>query len=166
MYKEEGAERCKDDCRKHVCAKECPERPKSYDSKEDTIEHIRQVGRNIEIMYSALVMRARRHDASKLEDPEKAIFDEFTPKLKGLTYGSEEYKETLAAMKPALDHHYANNRHHPEHHDGTLNGMTLLDVIEMFCDWCAATFRHADGNIEESIEKNQHRFGYSDDIKN
>ena len=32
-----------------------------------------------------------------------------------LTYGSDEYKACLTEMKPALDHHYAANRHHPEH---------------------------------------------------
>jgi len=38
-----------------------------------------------------------------------------TPKLAGSTYGSEEYKAFLGQMKPALDHHYAVNDHHPEH---------------------------------------------------
>ncbi len=55
------------------------------------------------------------HDRSKTESPEVECFDEYTPKLKGATYGSDEYKQWLAEMKPALDHHYAANRHHPEH---------------------------------------------------
>jgi hypothetical protein len=32
-------------------------------------------------------------------------------------------------------------------------------------DWKAATLRHADGDILKSIEINQKRFGYSDDLK-
>ena len=71
----------------------------------------------------------------------------------------------LAAMKPALDHHYAANSHHPEHYEKGILGMSLLDLIEMLCDWKAATHRHKDGDIRRSIEINQQRFGYSDSLK-
>ena len=43
--------------------------------------------------------------------------------------------------------------------------MNLLDVIEMLCDWLAATHRHAYGDIRKSIEINQKRFKYSDELK-
>lgn len=42
------------------------------------------------------------------------MFTRFTPRLKGMTYGSPEYKQCLAEMGPGLRHHYAANRHHPE----------------------------------------------------
>jgi hypothetical protein len=35
----------------------------------------------------------------------------------------------------------------------------------MICDWLAAVKRHKDGDIFRSIEVNQERFGYSDEIK-
>jgi hypothetical protein len=35
----------------------------------------------------------------------------------------------------------------------------------MLCDWRAAALRHADGDIWKSIEINQKRFGYSDELK-
>jgi hypothetical protein len=66
------------------------------------------------------------------------MFDTFTPKLKELIFGSDEYKAALVDMGEALKHHYANNRHHPEHYENGINGMTLIDVIEMVCDWMAA----------------------------
>jgi hypothetical protein len=34
--------------------------------------------------------------------------------MKDIEYGSEEYKSNLAAIRPVIQHHYANNRHHPE----------------------------------------------------
>ena len=37
--------------------------------------------------------------------------------------------------------------------------MDLVDVVEMFCDWTAATKRHNDGDIFRSIELNEKRFG-------
>lgn len=44
--------------------------------------------------------------------------------------------------------------------------MNLVDLIEMLCDWVAATKRHEDGDILKSLEINQKRFGYSDEFKN
>ena len=85
-----------------------------YDSSIDTKAHINLVYRELTGMAELLRKRAIYHDASKLESPEKEIFDEVTPRLKGLTYGSKEYKESLSDMGPALLHHYENNMHHPE----------------------------------------------------
>jgi hypothetical protein len=92
------------------------------------------------------------------------MYDEFTPKLRDSTYGSDEYKGFLKDMGAALQHHYANNSHHPEHYPNGINGMSLLDVIEMLADWKAATSRHADGDIQKSLEINKARFGISDQL--
>lgn len=42
--------------------------------------------------------------------------------------------------------------------------MNLLDIIEMFCDWKAATMRHNDGNLEKSIQHNSARFNLSPEL--
>ncbi len=135
------------------------------DCKRDTIAHINQVRRQISRVIVELEERGRVHDKSKLESPELEIFTEYTPKLANSTYGSDEYKEFLKGMKKGLDHHYANNSHHPEHYKEGIKGMDILDIVEMLCDWKAATLRHNDGDIKKSIEINQKRFGYSDDLK-
>lgn len=132
--------------------------------KKDTMDHINQVREFMMICITQLTERARIHDQSKLKSPELEIFTEYTPKLKNSTYGSEEYKDFLKGMGTALQHHYENNSHHPEHFENGIRGMNLLDVVEMFCDWKAATLRHADGDIYKSIDHNQKRFGYSDDL--
>lgn len=138
----------------------------TYDSRPETYKHIHQVQERLAAVIRELTVRMMRHDLSKLESPEKEIFDEFTPQLAGMTYGSDEYKASLAKMRPAIEHHNANNRHHPEHFgEQGMRGMNLIDVVEMLCDWKAATLRHNDGDIVRSIEINQQRFGYSDDLK-
>jgi uncharacterized protein (DUF1330 family) len=137
----------------------------THDSRPDTYKHIQTVQSLLNRVVCDFIKRGEAHDQSKLNDPERAVFDEFTPKLAESTYGSEEYKGFLAAMKPALDHHYANNSHHPEHFPNGIHGMSLLDLTEMLCDWKAATMRHNDGDIRKSIEINQKRFGYSDELK-
>lgn len=125
-------------------------------------DHIKRVGKNLDKFKAVLKERKKVHDASKLEPPEKEIFEKYTPLLRETTYGSEKYKKYLSEMKTAIDHHYKNNRHHPEHNENGMAGMTLFDLIEMFCDWEAATHRHEDGNIYESIKHNKSRFGYSE----
>jgi hypothetical protein len=130
-----------------------------YDSTADTLEHINKVSGHLLDAATELAHRSQLHDLSKLQSPEKEMFDEFTPKLAACTYGSDEYKEFLNQLKPALHHHYSNNRHHPEYHSEGVSGMNLFDVMEMFFDWKAATERHNDGCILKSIDINEKRFG-------
>jgi hypothetical protein len=137
----------------------------SFDSRPDTYKHISVVREELTMVVTELLVRAVGHDASKLADPELEMYDEFTPKLRDTTYGSDEYKDHLRDMGAALQHHYDANRHHPEHFEDGIQGMNLIDLVEMICDWIAASRRHADGDVRRSIEINQERFGYSDDLK-
>lgn len=181
----------------------------------ETWEHINLVMKLLASAQIELMRRQFTHDRSKLGHPEVSTFTEFTPKLKDSTYGSDEYKGFLAAMAPALKHHYENNRHHPEFFENIqssphlndiekdleglthlkkivdgdapiypddiylveqiiksvdrrkeeaqapINNMNLFDIIEMFIDWVAAGKRHADGNINKSIQINTDRFSLS-----
>lgn len=124
----------------------------------ETLGHIAKVSLMINDVVQDLECRANGHDLSKLESPEFEIFMEYTQKLKGSTYGSDEYKGFLTEMKVALDHHYENNRHHPEHFPNGIGDMNLLDLLEMLADWKAATMRHDDGDIYKSLEYNKERF--------
>lgn len=166
----------------------------SYDSTKDTQEHIENVRSYLQDIIENLWARQIDHDASKLLPPEKEMYDEFTPMLRKLTYGSEEYKASLKGLGPALLHHYEHNSHHPEHFGyqecdicfarypldhqdrclscmhGTFTlrpnvaGMSLFDVIEMLADWKAAGQRHADGDLRKSLEINKARFEISDQL--
>ncbi len=137
-----------------------------YDSTEDTKEHQRRVAEMLTIISLQLLKRGTSHDDSKLEDPEKEMFDRVTPLLALSTYGSPEYKETLAEMKEGLEHHYEKNSHHPEHYVLGIREMTLMDIVEMFCDWKAASLRHEDGSMEASIQINKKRFQIHDQLAN
>lgn len=127
----------------------------------DTFRHIERVRNLINMCIKDLIKRGELHDQTKLASPEVELFTEYTPKLASCTYGSSEYQGFLKAIKPALDHHYSHNRHHPEHHKDGINDMNLLDMVEMLCDWKAASERHNDGNIRKSIEINANRFNMS-----
>lgn len=131
----------------------------------ETQKHIERVRLYIRKFTDALTTRGVNHDHCKLEEPEVSVFAEHTASLATTGYDTPEYKEHLAAMKPALDHHYAQSRHHPEHFDDGIMGMNLIDLVEMFCDWKAASERHNDGNLLKSININATRFGYDDQLK-
>ena len=73
-----------------------PRMTEPYDSAPDTLAHIDQVRELTEDVVNELRYRSLVHDASKLQAPEKAIFDIYTPKLAATTYGSDEYKSYLA----------------------------------------------------------------------
>jgi hypothetical protein len=131
----------------------------------ETQKHIEAVRKYIRFMIDKIDLRGVKHDASKLESPEVEVFAEYTPKLNNTTFGSDEYYQNLEGMKSALDHHYASNRHHPEHFVNGITDMTLVDIIEMFCDWKASTLSHNDGNLLKSIETNAERFHMDGQLK-
>ena len=136
----------------------------SYDSTEDTKKHIAEVVSQGKRLTDAITTRLENHDASKLVAPEKDYFDKYTPMLAKMQYGSPEYKECLEGLKPALDHHYAENTHHPEHFKGGIDEMDLVDLFEMFCDWCAAVKLNKNGDIYKSLEINKDRFKMSEQL--
>jgi hypothetical protein len=130
----------------------------------ETMTHINHVRKFMMKVVSELSNRLMIHDDSKMNEPELPIFMEFTHKLKDVEYNSPDYKKFLEDMKPALDHHYANNRHHPEHFKDGVNEMNLIDLLEMVADWQASVLRNSNGDVRKSIEINKERFGLSDQL--
>ena len=112
--------------------------------------------------------RAYRHDESKLHEPEKERFDYVGTHqhLSKHTYCSDEYKKSLEYLGPALDHHYQENDHHPQHFPNGISGMNLMQLVEMWLDWLAACKRNKNGNIYQSLEVNKDRFKISDQLYN
>lgn len=144
----------------------------SYDSRPETWEHINRVRDFVGSAIENLMFRANRHDKSKLLPPEVEAFDIATPKLAGLEYGSDEYRQSLRDLGPALAHHFEHNDHHPEHYENGVRGMSLMALIEMLCDWRAASERVKQRTddpakvktFEAGLAYNQERFGYSDEL--
>jgi hypothetical protein len=125
----------------------------------DTIRHRARVEALMGELTWLLDVRAAEHDRSKCESPEVEAFNAATDQLAGLAYGSPEYGAALQALGPALAHHYAHNAHHPEAHADGINGMTLIDLLEMLADWKGASERHDTGSMEASLAINAARFG-------
>ena len=147
-------------------AEESQETLEAPDSRKDTIRHRLMVCDFADRFCRKLMARAQRHDESKLHEPEKSKFDVVgTQKHLGrIEYGSKEYQDSLVALGDALKHHYDNNDHHPQHFDNGIDGMNLLQLVEMYLDWCAAVKRNKNGDIRNSIELNRKKFGMTEQL--
>jgi hypothetical protein len=136
-----------------------------FDSTGDTLKHSQYVGELMMEVINELGVRSTCHDRSKTEEPELSCFNEFTPKLRDTEFGTPEYKACTDAMDVALQHHYKENRHHPQHFENGINDMTLADLVEMLADWKAATIRNKNGDLMKSFDFLRDRFGISPQLE-
>jgi len=155
------------------------------DKGKETRNHIAQVQRRMRGVIADMEDRATYHDASKLEEPELTGFWEMNAisRRSDVVYGSPEYKALMDSQKPVIEHHYRVNDHHPEHwkfhapaartvlQPGTpeasgalISSMTLQALLEMLCDWDAASMRYKDGSFSKSFKGNCERFGIAPQI--
>lgn len=67
-------------------------------------------------------------------------------------------KQSIAASTPEVTEYLLRAQ---AQHQSSVTRMNLFDLLEMLCDWLAATKRHADGDIQKSIEINRDRFNLS-----
>ena len=128
-----------------------------------TQEHIYNVRKLLNKFADVLKQKGETHDQSKLEEPEVygwAAMD-LEPRYE---YGSYEYYDKLRRFSEVFNHHYKVNSHHPEHFVNPEHEMTLIDMVEMLCDWFAYK---QDIPIREGVElirEQCNRFGFSDTI--
>lgn len=120
------------------------------DARDVTTSHINRVRALLQDFSADLDIRGRQHDLSKFSpveaEPLQAMQDLIDREGPAL-YGTDEYRRRTALLGPMLDHHYAHNSHHPEHYPDGIAGMDLLDLVEMFHDWKAASERGGDSAI-------------------
>lgn len=125
--------------------------------------HIYNVRKLLNKFADVLKQKGETHDQSKLEEPEVygwAAMD-LEPRYE---YGSYEYYDKLRRFSEVFNHHYKVNSHHPEHFINPESEMTLIDMVEMLCDWFAYK---QDIPIREGVElirEQCNRFGFSDTI--
>jgi|SRR5579859_112605 len=129
----------------------------------DIIDHKQRVANYLRIIANDLFKRAAEHDNSKFSPEEFEAYEKAFPGLQKYAYGTPEFKAELRKIKPAIEHHYAHNRHHPEHYKNGINDMNLSDMMEMGCDWLAASSRSKTG-LEKGLLMNKERFGIGDQM--
>lgn len=129
----------------------------------DLIDHKRRVGIYLQKIANALFSRAVVHDNSKFTPEEYEPYDKAFPGLQKYGYGTDEFRAELAKIKPAITHHYEHNDHHPEYFKSGIDGMNLIQLVEMTCDWIAASER-SQKDIFKGLDMNKDRFKISDQL--
>lgn len=113
----------------------------------------------------ALLRRGILHDLSKYYLDEAESYNRWIAATAGLTYGTPEYKAVRKTFEADDRLHYSRNRHHPGYYENGISDMTPLDIIEMVCDWMAASKRVGGRDIVTSITLNKSNFGYDDKLE-
>lgn len=124
-----------------------------FDTLMEMLRHTKEVFARLEAIASDLRRRGILHDLTKFDELEFTTFCSTREKFKKADYGSEEYAECTRLAKPAVDHHYKNNRHHTGYHEKGILGMNLLDILEMVADWKAASKRSPNLTFKDSLPK-------------
>jgi len=127
----------------------------------DTILHVSEIQEALEEMSSELRKRGLAHDRTKFQELEFDAFTSTRLRFKKVDYGTPEYKALVDEIKPVVDHHYANNRHHPNYHEHGINSMTLIDIAEMLADWKVAARRSPNNKFKDTLEFAFNKHGIS-----
>ncbi len=125
--------------------------------RQEIEQHREKITKAIHQFNQLLASRARLHDQSKLEEPQLSAFAAL-PRCDAIEYGTDRYLTRLEQLGAALEHHYSLERHHPEHYEDGVAGMTLVDLVEMFIDWQVTWSDHGAGTFSQVIERNRERF--------
>ncbi len=133
------------------------------DYVKDLVDHKRRVAGYMQVVANELFRRASVHDNSKFSEEEYGAYEEAFPDLQKYAYGSPEFKAALDTIKPAIAHHYAVNDHHPEYFEQGIAQMNLIQLIEMICDWLAASER-SQKDIRVGLEINKKRFAIDNQL--
>jgi Family of unknown function (DUF5662) len=119
---------------------------------KDYIQHIQWLMEGMCWIQSQLMLRMLTHDRTKIEADELDAYAEIVPHFKDFEYGTEEHEAHGNKLEGAWTHHTSHNKHHVEHFEQGMVDMTLIDIIEMVCDWRAASLRSGSFDYKRSLE--------------
>lgn len=114
-----------------------------------------------------MILRGNKHDESKFESEELPYYINTIDIFEKNHFDSEGYYKAKESLGPALEHHYKHNRHHPEHFNNGIEGMNLVDILELLADWKSATLNRPNhrGDILESVDILSKKYGICDQLK-
>ncbi|GHO99858.1 hypothetical protein KSF_099060 [Reticulibacter mediterranei] len=133
------------------------------DYVKDLVDHKQRVAGYMQIVANELFKRATVHDNSKFSPEEFDMYEATFSELQAYTYGSQKYKETVKKLGPAWSHHCQVNDHHPEYFKDGVRGMNLIQLVEMLCDWLAASER-GQTDVLQSLAINKKKFHIDDQL--
>lgn len=138
--------------------------PQALKTIQSIVKHKKSVKEKLDFLTEELKQRAEHHDDSKLEPPEIDWLIEMDKEPR-YPYGSPEYFDKMQRWKKFFDHHYANNRHHPDHFkDLGIVEFNLADLCEYLMDICSYFDEMHVSDAIKVVEQQQERFHLDDQL--
>jgi hypothetical protein len=113
-----------------------------------------------------LSYRAAVHDNSKFDPQEFDVYAQHIQDFNKHPFGSPEDNALRDKIISASLLHRKHNRHHPEFFRDGLDGMNLIDLLEMIIDWKAATERCPHDSLQKSMPLLKEKYNISDQLYN
>lgn len=127
------------------------------------VKHKESVKKRLTFLAEELHKRAKSHDDSKLKPPELDWLIEMDKEPR-YQYGSPEYFDKMKRWNKFFEHHYKNNRHHPDHFKGGITDMNLADLCEYIVDIISYFDELHVSNAIDTVNKQSERFGLDDQL--
>lgn len=130
---------------------------KAIETVREVIKHRQSVNKKLNFLSKEISKRGEEHDLSKLQYPEINWLIQMDKEPK-YEYGTKEYFQKMKKWNKFFVHHYTNNRHHPDHFQEGVYGMTLVDLCEYISDIISYYDEMHVGDAIKTIEKQKERF--------
>lgn len=124
---------------------------KEYKAMELILQHKRSIAVLLAKFVAELAYRTAIHDNSKLSPGEFELSAEHSDEFNKYTWDSPEERQLRDKLAPAATLHRQRNRHHPEYFENGIDGMNLIDLLEMLSDWVSASERGPGDSIRKSL---------------
>lgn len=127
------------------------------------LKHRESVRNKLNFLASELVKRAEKHDESKLMQPELNWLIQMDKEPR-YQYGTPEYFDKMEKWQNFFKHHYAENRHHPDHFQNGIYDMNIVDICEYITDIISYYDEmHVDDALK-TLEAQKERFGFDEQL--
>lgn len=103
--------------------------------------HKEQIAMLLAKFAAELTYRAAIHDNSKFSPDEFNVHSDNVHHFNKYQFNTKEEQELRHRLSPASISHRKRNRHHPEYFENGIDGMNIIDLLEMICDWKSASTR-------------------------
>jgi hypothetical protein len=125
------------------------------------VKHKEQVAVMLAKFSAELAYRAAVHDNSKFNSTEFDDCSENVLEFNKYPFGTPEYDALREKLKNAIVYHRERNRHHPEHFENGIDGMNLIDILEMLVDWKSASTRSPEDSLRKGLPLLKEKYNIS-----
>jgi len=125
------------------------------------LKHKEQIAVLLAKFAAELTYRSAVHDNSKFSPDEFDVHSDNVNHFNKYLFDTKEEKELKERLMPAGILHRKRNRHHPEHFEDGIDGMNLIDILEMLCDWKSASTRVSGDSLRKGLPILKNKYNIS-----